>query len=157
MTDDVFYPEHPTIFGVWLNIEEYPDAKMPERAHDTDAGYDLFSVEEFRLCPGERRVVQTGIHFQLKDGWEAQIRPRSGNAAKYGLTVTNSPGTIDSLYVGPIMVILQNTGNHDVDISIGDKIAQAVFKRVPKVELKELSERPTNDSRGEKGFGSSGR
>lgn len=149
--------EETQFFGVWLNKEEYPDAKMPERAHNTDAGYDLFSVEEFKLIPGERKVVQTGVHFKLENGWEAQIRPRSGNAAKYGLTVTNSPGTVDSMYVGPIMVILQNTGKYDVDISIGDKIAQVVFKRVPKVELSELLEKPTNESRGEKGFGSSGR
>jgi dUTP pyrophosphatase len=144
-------------FGVWLNKEEYPHAQVPKKAHYTDAGFDLFAVESLVLHPGDRKVIPTGVHLQMDDGWEAQIRPRSGNAAKHGITITNSPATIDSSYVGHVMVILQNTGNNDFIINIGDKIAQLVFKKVPFVSLLPLSEKPTNNSRGEKGFGSSGK
>jgi len=81
-----------TKFGVFLN---HPDAKMPTKAHPTDAGFDLSSVEYVNLSAGERKVVATGVHLTMDVGWEAQIRPRSGNAAKLGLTIVNSPGTID--------------------------------------------------------------
>ena len=149
--------EEKVIFGVWLNKEEYPDAMMPVKAHETDAGYDLFSSIQSRVDVNDRNVIHTGIHLQIKDGWEAQIRPRSGLAAKHGITITNSPGTIDCSYTGEIMVILQNTGKNPFMIQSGDKIAQIVFKRVPAVRLEELIERPTNEIRGDAGFGSTGR
>jgi hypothetical protein len=92
----------------------------------------------------------------MADGWEAQIRPRSGLAAKKGITVLNTPGTIDAAYTGEIMVIVQNNGTEIFEINAGDRIAQMVFKRVPMVQLKPLREKPSNESRGENGFGSSG-
>lgn len=144
-------------FGVWLNKEEYPFAKIPEKAHEYDAGYDLFSVDDLILKAGERKVVHTGVHLSFYKGWEAQIRPRSGNAAKHGITITNSPATIDSSYTGEIMVILQNTSNVDFEIKHGDKIAQLVFKRCPIISLDLMDHKPESDERGDKGFGSSGR
>jgi len=145
------------IFGVWRNLQEFPDSKLPTKAHSTDAGYDLYAAEKVTLRPGDRKIVKTGIHLQMQDGWEAQIRPRSGNAAKYGITVTNSPGTVDCSYCGMIMVILQNTGEQTFTVEIGDKIAQMVFQRIPVISLQEIQEKPTNETRGEKGFGSSGK
>lgn len=143
-------------FGVWLDSEQHPHARMPERAHTTDAGWDLFSAEDVSLTPGERTVAQTGICLQLAPGWECQIRPRSGLAAKQGITVVNSPGTIDADYTGYIMVILLNTGTDPVELPAGSKVAQMVFKRIPRVELSQLAARPTNESRGASGLGSTG-
>lgn len=142
-----------TKFGVFLN---HPDAKMPSKAHPSDAGFDLVSIEDAFIKPGVRQIVDTGIHLQMDDGWEAQIRPRSGNAAKFGITIVNTPGTIDASYVGPIKVILLNTSHEQVNLPKGSKIAQMVFKRVPSITLELLDKMPTNDSRGSKGFGSSG-
>ncbi len=145
--------EQKATFGVFLN---HPDAKMPTKANPSDAGFDLVSIEDVTLQPLQRSLVGTGVHLQMDTGWEAQIRPRSGNAAKLGLTIVNTPGTIDCDYTGEIKVILYNTSNVVVTLLKGSKIAQMVFKRVPWVELKPLSSMPTNDSRGAKGFGSSG-
>jgi dUTP pyrophosphatase len=140
-------------FGFFRNN---PLAKIPEKANPSDAGFDLSSIEEVKLAPGERKVIGTGIHLQMELGWEAQIRPRSGNAAKLGLTIVNTPGTIDAEYTGEIKVILLNTSPTAISLPVGAKIAQMVFKRVPMVELVELTEMPTNATRGVKGFGSSG-
>jgi dUTP pyrophosphatase len=151
----------PVEFGVWLNQEKY-DGKvlMPQRAHNTDAGFDLVAVfphdEYLILDSQERHLVGTGIHLKLKSGWEAQIRPRSGNALKKGLTVLNTPGTIDAGYTGEIQVILYNASQQSHTIHSGDKIAQMVIKKVPTVILKEMRFKPTSDIRGEKGFGSTG-
>ena len=140
-------------FGIFLN---HPDAKMPTKANPTDAGFDLVSVEDVVLGSNERKVVSTGIHLQMEDGWEAQVRPRSGNAAKLGISIVNTPGTIDASYTGEIKVILLNTSTREVSMPKGSKIAQMVFKRVPSVELKLLQAMPTNETRGNRGFGSSG-
>jgi dUTP pyrophosphatase len=152
-----------TRIGFWLNFEDYPDPQKPERAHVTDAGFDLFASFKndepqggLVILPGSRRVITTGVHLSMPVGWEAQIRPRSGLAAKKGVTVLNTPGTIDADYTGEIMVIIQNNGTEDFRIDPGDKIAQMVFKKVPTVHLRPLRERPTNESRGEGGFGSTG-
>lgn len=148
-------------FGIWLNKETYPESKMPERAHQTDAGWDLFAVlkdgmEKLYIAPGERHLISTGVHLKLQPGWEAQIRPRSGNALIKGLTVLNAPGTVDSSYCGEIMVILYNASDEATCIYEGDKVAQIVFKRVPTITLYELDEKPTNETRGDAGFGSTG-
>jgi dUTP pyrophosphatase len=143
-------------FGVYLN---HLDAKMPSKANPTDAGWDLSSVEEVSINPGERKLVDTGVVVDMttsNDIWEAQIRPRSGNALKLGLTIVNTPGTIDYTYHNNIKVILLNTSKEVVNLPKGSKIAQMIFKRVPQVTLKQLDAMPTNDSRGTKGFGSSG-
>jgi dUTP pyrophosphatase len=140
-------------FGVYLN---HPDAKMPSKANLSDAGFDLVSIEDAVLQPGSRQVVGTGVHLQMDDGWEAQVRPRSGHAAKLGISIVNSPGTIDCDFTGMIKVILLNTSNSLVTLPKGSKIAQMVFKRVPSISLKLLDSMPTNETRGSKGFGSSG-
>jgi len=143
---------YPKEFGCYL---AHPNAKMPTKANMNDAGFDLSSIECVNLSPGERKLVGSGVHLQLSPGWEVQVRPRSGNAAKLGLTIVNTPGTIDADYTGEIKVILLNTSKEVVYLSEGAKIAQLVFQRVPKIVLKQLTEMPTNEARGEKGFGSS--
>ncbi len=146
-------------FGVFLN---HPDAKMPTQANATDAGWDLYSVEDTTLLPNQRAIVDTGIVLDLSNFadpgilWEAQIRPRSGLAAKHGLTVVNSPGTVDLEYKGNIKVILLNTGIETVHLPKGSKIAQMVIKQVPIVILTQLKEMPKITNRGTNGFGSSG-
>ena len=140
-------------FGVFLN---HPDAKKPSKANPTDAGFDLVSIEDAVLEAGDRKVVGTGVHLQMDDGWEAQVRPRSGNAAKLGISIVNTPGTIDASYTGEIKVILLNTSKETVRLPKGSKIAQMVFKQVPTIILSLLDTMPTNETRGDKGFGSSG-
>jgi dUTP pyrophosphatase len=138
-------------FGVYL---AHPDAKIPTKANENDAGFDLSSVEEVELGAGERKLVSSGVHFKLTPGWEIQVRPRSGNAAKLGLSIVNTPGTIDADYTGEIKVILLNTSKETVKLPKGAKIAQLVFQRVPRVILNQLLEMPTNEVRGTNGFGS---
>jgi dUTP pyrophosphatase len=133
------------------------DAQIPRYAHgpEEDAGMDLCAVEAVSLAPGERRLVATGISIELPAGYEAQIRPRSGLALKYGITLPNSPATIDPGYRGEIRVILQNTGSEVFHVAPGERIAQMVIARYEAVEWEEgeLSE----SERGGGGFGSSGR
>lgn len=132
------------------------DAIIPFYAHPGDAGLDLFSVEEVTIEPGKRKLVATGISIELPKNTEAQVRPRSGLALKYGVTVLNSPGTIDEGYRGEIKVILINHGEEAFKINKGDKIAQMVIMPVLTVGIEEVE--ILNDSeRGEGGFGSTGR
>ncbi len=116
---------------------------------------DLYSVERVVLAPGERKLVATGLAIELPSGYEAQLRPRSGLALKYGITLPNSPATIDPGYRGEIKVILQNLGQSDFTVEPGERIAQMIVARYEAVEWVEgeLSE----SERGEGGFGSSGR
>jgi dUTP pyrophosphatase len=134
----------------------HPDAKIPQYAHGPgeDAGMDLCSVAAAEIAPGEITLIPTGIAIALPAGFEAQIRPRSGLALKYGLTLPNSPATIDPGYRGEIRVIVQNLGRETIRIGAGDRIAQMVVARYEAVEWDEgeLSE----STRGERGFGSSG-
>lgn len=146
-----------TIFSYWLNREEYPYAKSPERKHETDAGWDVKAADAHDIEPGERVIVHTGIHFKLKPGWEVQVRPRSGLAANHGLTVLNTPGTIDASYTGELMVIIYNSSKEKYCINIGDRIAQIVFHRVEDVYLEQVNYRPTDTIRGNKGLGSTGK
>lgn len=132
-----------------------PKATIPFIAHPGDAGMDLFSVETLTLKPFERAIVHTGIKIQLPSNTEAQIRPRSGLAIKNGITVLNSPGTIDEGYRGEIGVILINLGNEDFQITEGMKIAQMVIKPTLSVEVEE-SNNLTDSERGSNGFGSTG-
>ena len=134
----------------------HPDAVIPRFAHGRgDSGMDLHSVEATTLVPGERKLVNTGIALQMPEGMEGQVRPRSGNALKRGLTVLNSPGTIDSSYTGDVGVILVNLSNTLVTIEKGDKIAQLVFAKVEHPDLVEV-EALGETSRGASGFGSTG-
>ena len=110
---------------------------------------------ELVLKPGERRLIPTGLRLHIPPGFEAQVRPRSGLAAEYGITLLNSPGTIDSDYRGEIKVIMINLGSVDFHLSKNDRIAQIVFAPVMKAEFK-ASLRLDTSARGEKGFGSTG-
>ena len=143
-----------TEIGFWLNPEL--EAIAPHRSHDTDAGWDIHSAVDIEIKPKDRVLVSTGVHLKLPEGWEAQVRPRSGLAAKNGVTVLNTPGTIDASYVGEVKVILLNTSNELFKVNKKDRIAQLVFKTVPKINLGELIEKPTNNERGSAGFGSTG-
>jgi dUTP pyrophosphatase len=133
------------------------DAMIPRYAHgpEEDAGMDLHSVEAATLEPGETKLVATGLAIELPAGYEAQIRPRSGLALKYAITLPNSPATIDPGYRGEIKVILHNLGRDPFQILPGERIAQMVIARYEAVEWEEgdLAE----SRRGEGGFGSSGR
>jgi dUTP pyrophosphatase len=117
---------------------------------------DLRSAEALTLKPGARALVATGIAIALPDQFEAQVRPRSGLAVKYGVTVLNSPGTIDADYRGEIKVLLINHGNGDFVINRGDRIAQMVVASMVLAELVEV-ETLDETGRGVGGFGSSGR
>lgn len=128
----------------------------PVKAHDDDAGYDLFCRDEkISIWPGDRALILTGLYIAVPVGFEAQIRPRSGNAIKKGITVLNAPGTIDSGYRGEVGVIIINHSNEMVHIKRGDKIAQMVICELPAVELEEAVELG-NTIRGAGGFGSTG-
>lgn len=116
---------------------------------------DLHAVEVVTIAPGEVKLVPTGLAIELPPGYEAQIRPRSGLALKYGLTLPNSPATIDPGYRGEIRVILQNLGQGPVTVEPGDRIAQMVIARYEAVEWEEGD--LNGSRRGEGGFGSSGR
>lgn len=132
------------------------DAQIPEQKTLEAAGMDLCTVERFTLQPGERKLVDTGLAMQLPKGYEAQVRPRSGLAAKHGITVLNSPGTIDSDYRGPVKVILINHGKEEQTFMCPDRIAQMVIAPVSDVlstEVQVLDE----TERGDGGFGSTGK
>ena len=132
-----------------------PDAVLPSYAHPSDAGMDVRSVEALTIAPGRRALVHTGLVMLLPPGYEAQVRPRSGLALKSGVTVLNTPGTIDSGYRGEVGVILANFGEADFSVRPGDKIAQIVIAPVTQPEIVETSEVDETD-RGEGGFGSTG-
>ena len=132
-----------------------PAAQMPTYAHPDDAGMDVRSIEELTLEPGARALVHTGLVFQLPPDAEAQVRPRSGLALKHGVTVLNSPGTIDAGYRGEVGVILVNLGQQPFRIEKGMKIAQVVVSRVEQAEIVDVQETDETD-RGSGGFGSTG-
>ncbi len=131
------------------------DALLPHYAHPGDAGLDLFACEVGTLAPGESRIVKTGISIELPPDTEAQVRPRSGLAAKQQVTVLNTPGTIDEGYRGEVGAILINHGVRPFAIVKGMRIAQMVVKPVIRVTVEEVDEL-SDTSRGEGGFGSTG-
>ncbi|WAM34880.1 dUTP diphosphatase [Caldicellulosiruptor morganii] len=133
------------------------DLPLPQYASSGSAGMDLFACVdgEMVINPGEIRLIRTGIYIELPDGYEAQIRPRSGLALKYGITILNSPGTIDSDYRGEVCVILINLGNNPFVIKRGDRIAQMVICKYEKAKIEEVQELSETD-RGDGGFGSTG-
>jgi dUTP pyrophosphatase len=138
-------------------LRENEDLPLPTYATEGSAGMDLFAdVEnEITIKPGEIAIVPTGIAIELPPGYEAQIRPRSGLAINYGITLLNTPGTIDSDYRGEIKVILINLGKNDFIVKRGDRIAQMIVSKYAKVvweETKELNK----TKRGEGGFGHTG-
>jgi dUTP pyrophosphatase len=129
---------------------------LPTRQTAGAAGYDVCSAEpEFTIGPRERRLVRTGLALAIPLGYEAQVRPRSGLAVKHGLTLPNSPATIDSDYRGELMIPMINLGAEPVVVTRGMRIAQLVFQRVEAVELQDVAELPPSE-RGGGGFGSTG-
>jgi dUTP pyrophosphatase len=139
-----------------LRLPHGADLPLPSYATSGSAGMDLRSAETLTLKPGARALVATGIAIALPDRHEAQVRPRSGLAVKHGITVLNSPGTIDADYRGEIKVPLINLGTEDFAINRGDRIAQMVVAPVTTAELLEV-ETLDETARGAGGFGSSGR
>jgi len=134
-----------------------PDLPPPAYAHPGDAGADLHAREDVELLPGERAVVPTGIAIALPDGYAAFVHPRSGLAARLGVTLVNAPGTIDAGYRGEIKVTLINIDTKNtVRLRRGDRIAQLVIQRVERARFHEV-ERLPGSARGENGFGSTGR
>lgn len=136
-------------------LKSDPAAQLPSYAHPGDAGMDLRSIEEVVIEPGTRRLVRTGLKMQLPDGFEAQVRPRSGLALRHGVTVLNSPGTVDSGYRGELAVLLVNLGAEPFAVEKGMRIAQMVVAPVVRVDVEE-AEALDGSARAEGGFGSSG-
>jgi dUTP pyrophosphatase len=135
-----------------------PDARAPSRTRAGDAGYDLRCVEPFSLAPGERAVVPTGVAIAVPEGAAGLVVPRSGLAAKHGLSVVNGPGLIDPSYRGEVKVVLVNLGREPYEGVPGDRIAQLLLVPCLTPEVREVGELPpSHDGRGEAGFGSSGR
>jgi dUTP pyrophosphatase len=133
-----------------------PDLPVPVYAHPGDAGADLLATNDVTLKPGERAVIGTGIAIALQDGYAAFVHPRSGLAAKHGITLVNAPGTVDAGYRGEIRVCLINLDTtSDVTLRRGDRIAQLVIQRVEKARFVEV-ERLPGSARGEGGYGSTG-
>jgi dUTP pyrophosphatase len=131
------------------------DAILPTQAYEGDAGLDLVACERLELAPGERGVVGTGVAVAVPNGWAGLVVPRSGLAAKHGLTLVNSPGLIDAGYRGELKVIMLNTDQKEpFVVEPGMRIAQLVVLAVPEVEPVEVGELPESE-RGVRGFGSS--
>ena len=165
MKEYIFYPLYLWIYN-WFqrliskNIKYYSTNFFHDlvKANNSDACYDIKSNESYEIFPGERKLISTGIFFELPLNWEAQIRSRSGNANNHGIMVLNSPGTIDARYRGEVKVILYNTGVDVFKIQPGDRIAQVKFDKVPRTNLKRSNINFSMDTdRGQKGFGSSGK
>jgi dUTP pyrophosphatase len=131
------------------------DAVVPERAYAGDAGLDLSACERIELRPGERALIGTGLAVAIPEGYAGFVQPRSGLAARHGLTVVNSPGLVDSGYRGELRVVLLNTdGTEPFVVEPGMRIAQLVVLPIPEMELVEVEELPPSE-RGVRGFGSS--
>jgi dUTP pyrophosphatase len=133
-----------------------PDLPPPSYAHPGDAGADLMTAVDVRLAPGERALVPTGVAIALPEGYVALVHPRSGLAARHGLSIVNTPGTVDAGYRGEIKVLLIN---HDpveaIELSRGDRIAQLVIQRVERAAFVEVDALP-GSVRGDGGYGSTG-
>ena len=131
------------------------DARLPERAYAGDAGLDLATCEAVRLAPGERALVSTGLAVAIPEGYAGFVQPRSGLAARDGITVVNSPGLVDAGYRGEIQVVLLNTDRERTfTAEAGERIAQLVVLAVPELTLREVADLPPSE-RGVRGFGSS--
>ncbi len=146
--------------AVEVRIQRLPHAPgLPEYATAGSAGLDIAAAiagdEPLELLPGARALVPTGLRLAVPEGWEAQIRPRSGLALRHGLTLPNSPGTIDSDYRGELQIIVLNAGAEPVRIERGMKIAQLLLKPAPRIAWRECTELDATE-RGEGGFGSTG-
>jgi len=144
-----------------VRVRRWPhaaDLPLPAPATEGSAGADLRAAvsDEVVLGPGARAVVPTGVSLEIPAGWEGQVRPRSGLAARFGVTLLNSPGTIDSDYRGEVQVVLINFGAEPFVVRRGERIAQLVVAPSPRVRFVEADELPSS-ARGAGGFGSTGR
>ncbi len=128
-------------------------ARIPTKAHEHDAGWDLYSTEDVEILPGERKTIKTGISLQIPNGYAGLIWPRSGLSVKNGIDVL--AGVVDATYRGEVMVCLLNTGKDTVSLQIHSRIAQILFQEVPRFVLTETSSLD-DTKRGMGGFGSSG-
>jgi len=132
-----------------------PELSAPERSHRGDAGIDLRTAKTVRLAPGEWVMVPTGIAVAIPEGHAGLVAPRSGLAARHGISVVNGPGVVDAGYRGEVQVILINHGIEEVTLARGDRVAQLVVVPVAMVDLVEVEDLPESD-RGAGGFGSTG-
>ena len=133
----------------------HPSAKAPVQARPHDAGYDICATEGDLILPGETKLIRTGVILEMPDDFECQVRSRSGLAFKHGVTVLNSPGTIDAGYRDEVGVLLVNHGTKVFAFAQGDRVAQLVFQRRSLVELVEI-QAVADSVRGTGGFGSTG-
>ena len=132
-----------------------PEAIIPHYSHEGDAGMDVYSCEDYLINPLERKLISTGLIFEIPRGFEIQVRPKSGLALKSGITVLNTPGTLDSGYRGELKIILFNTSNKLYQVKKSEKIAQIVLARYEEAEIEETNEL-SQTKRAEGGFGSTG-
>lgn len=141
-----------------VKMEKGYEHLLPQKAHPTDAGYDLRAAisEELEIRPGECKLVPVGFSCALPEGYEMQVRPRSGLALKNYISVLNTPGTIDCNYRGPVGVILYNFGKYSYHVQPFDKIAQGVICKLPNTRIVTVNELDETD-RGTGGFGSTGK
>lgn len=133
----------------------HPDAVIPQYKTSGSAGFDLYAIEDVEIQPGETKQIRTGLIFEIPEGYEIQIRPRSGMSLKTPLRISNAPGTIDSDYRGEVMIIAENTSIMPFQVEKGTRIAQGVLQKVPQAEFIEV-EKVSETERGEGGFGSTG-
>ena len=136
-------------------LPHFDGLELPTYATDGAAGMDVVSAEDVTLAPGDRHAVATGLALAIPHGFEIQVRPRSGLALKFGITVPNTPGTIDSDYRGELKVILINHGTAPFEVRRGDRVAQLVLAPVTRVSWLKVEELDQTQ-RGEGGFGSTG-
>ncbi len=139
-----------------LDSSHDADITLPSYATEHSSGIDLRSNEAVTLAPGAFTLVPTGLAIEIPEGYEGQVRPRSGLAAKYGVTCLNTPGTIDADYRGEVKVILINLGPKEVTFARGERIAQLIIAKYERVEITEVEEL-SDTIRGEGGFGHTGR
>ncbi|MCK4665637.1 dUTP diphosphatase [Candidatus Dependentiae bacterium] len=146
---------------ILLQVEKLEHARnlsLPKYMTEDSSGFDLLAgvADDILIQPGERALVPTGLKFMIPHGFEGQVRPRSGLAVKFGVTVLNTPGTIDADYRGEVKVILYNAGKEEFTVHRGDRIAQLVISPVQQVILKEVKS-VSKTLRNENGFGSTGK
>ena len=147
-------PDRPDLEVAVLRLD--PDLPLPAYAHPGDAGADLVTTVDVTLAPGERAMVPTGVALALPDGYVAFVQPRSGLAARHGLSIVNTPGTIDAGYRGEIKVLLVNHDPREpVELRRGDRIAQLVVQRFERARFVAVDELPES-ARGAGGYGSTG-
>mgnify|MGYP000677466572 FL=1 len=142
-------------------VKVYSETSNPLPKYETEgaAGMDVSANEDVEIDPGKTVAVKTGLFFEIPDGYEIQVRPRSGLSLKTGLRISNSPGTIDSDYTGEVGVLIWNTDSVSYQIKRGDKIAQLVLSKVPMIEWKSVLSKDDlhKTVRGSSGFGSTGK